>query len=250
MAFAGEEVEAKQGQEEAKEEQTKKLLSSYLGISFSLFLAFLPNNSLSLMPNLQTQIRDLSMRLFQAEEQLKQMKSRRQEDSKANARVVEIFASHRNAWQVEEKRLLHQIDAASEEMAVLRAKVEDLEREKGEWQQRIQDLEREVGEREEMIGFMSRSADTTTDFVEEVEEESGGCRSREWYGGDDENNVNNFVCSPQYHQQQQEEDEGSNGAFRFSSDFLASASKFWNERATLWQVCSKFPLLFEIWKEI
>ncbi|KAG6788539.1 hypothetical protein POTOM_004607 [Populus tomentosa] len=237
--MAGQEGDAakpKQDQEEKPRED--KLLSSYLGLSFSLFLAILPPNSISLIPNLQTQIRNLSIRLLQAEEQLKQMKSRRKEDSKANARVVEIFASHRNAWQAEEKRLLQQIDFASEEVSSLRAKVEDFEREKEEWQGKIQDLEREVGEREEMIGFMSRNAVAGGGCSEFVggEEESGRCGSGECYGGVEEEEENdNFVYGQQYyqhllHQQQQ----GSDGGF--SSDLLASASKFWSETAsTLWQ---------------
>ncbi|XP_011018399.1 PREDICTED: uncharacterized protein LOC105121450 isoform X3 [Populus euphratica] len=236
--MAGQEGDAakpKQDQEEKPRED--KLLSSYLGLSFSLFLAVLPPNSISLIPNLQTQIRNLSIRLLQAEEQLKQMKSRRKEDSKANARVVEIFASHRNAWQAEEKRLLQQIDFASEEVSSLRAKVEDFEREKEEWQGKIQDLEREVGEREEMIGFMSRNAVAGggSEFVG-GEEESGRCGNGECYGGEEEDEENdNFVYGQQYyqhllHQQQQ----GSDGGF--SSDLLASASKFWSETAsTLWQ---------------
>lgn len=237
--MAGQEGDAaKPKQDQEEKPRDDKLLSSYLGLSFSLFLAILPPNSISLIPNLQTQIRNLSIRLLQAEEQLKQMKSRRKEDSKANARVVEIFASHRNAWQAEEKRLLQQIDFASEEVSSLRAKVEDFEREKEEWQGKIQDLEREVGEREEMIGFMSRNVVAGGGGSEFVggEEESGRCGSGECYGGEEEEEENgNFVYGQQYyqhllHQQQQ----GSDGGF--SSDLLASASKFWSETAsTLWQ---------------
>ncbi|XP_012070515.1 coiled-coil domain-containing protein 136 isoform X2 [Jatropha curcas] len=230
--MAGEDQEEEKSNQEEEEEEDNtnpevehhQTISSYIGLSFCLFLASLPTNSISLVQKLHSQIRDLSLRLFQAEEQLKQMKSRRKEDSKANARVVEIFASHRNAWQAEEKRLLHQIDAASEEMASLRARIQDLEGEREEWNGRIQDLEKEVGEREEMIGFMSRSA--AADFaVEEEEEVSGICGKREYYGGEEENV--NFVYSPQ--QQQQPINGG------FSSDFMASASKFWSERTNLWQ---------------
>ncbi|CAK7355162.1 unnamed protein product [Dovyalis caffra] len=45
-----------------------KRLSSYLDLNFSLFPSFLPTNSLSLIPNLLIQIRDLLIRHFQAEE--------------------------------------------------------------------------------------------------------------------------------------------------------------------------------------
>ncbi|KAJ6393970.1 hypothetical protein OIU77_023244 [Salix suchowensis] len=226
--MAGQEGDAskpKQDQEEEPEARLREdnLLSSYLGLSFSFFLAILPPNSISLIPNLQTQIRDLSIRLLQAEEQLRQMKSRRKEDSKANARVVEIFASHRNAWQAEEKRLLQQIDFASEEVASLRAKVEDFEREREEWQGKIQDLEREVVSlwvaRRNLVGV--GVGNVMAGRRSEEEEENG-----------------NFVYGQQYYEhllhQQQQQQQGSDGGF--SSDLLASASKFWSETAsTLWQ---------------
>ncbi|XP_065877082.1 uncharacterized protein [Euphorbia lathyris] len=219
------------------EEAQGHTFSSYLGLSFGLFLASLPTNSTSLIPNLHSQIRDLSFRLFQAEDQLKLMKSRRKEDSKANARVVEIFASHRNAWQAEEKRLLHQIDAATEELASLRATLEDFHSERGDWKAKIHDLEREVTEREEIIGFMSRNATSSNDFTgegeeeeeEEEEEVSAGCGNSECYHGEEEDENVNFVYG-QHHLQQQSIVGG------FNSDFLAaSASKFWSEKANLWQ---------------
>ncbi|KAI3713666.1 hypothetical protein L1987_72249 [Smallanthus sonchifolius] len=108
------------------------LIRSYLGISFAVFLGFLPKQSLSLIPSLQAHNESLSKKLLQAEEQLEQLYSRRKEDSKANARVVEIFSSHRHSWQQEEKRLLRQIDDNVQEIANLRAKVEDLEIRVGE----------------------------------------------------------------------------------------------------------------------
>ncbi|XP_048230600.1 uncharacterized protein LOC125370134 isoform X2 [Ricinus communis] len=223
--------------DESKQQQNEddpETISSYLGLSFGLFLALLPTNSISLLQKQQTQIKELSLRLFQAEEQLKQMKSRRKEDSKANARVVEIFASHRNAWQAEEKRLLNQIDAASEEMGSLRARIQDLETEREEWKVRIQYLEREVGEREEMIGFMSRNAvNVDNDFGGEVEEDvSGACGNRECYSGDEENV--NFLYS-QHPIGGGGGGGGGGGVGGFSSDFLPSASKFWAEKASLWQ---------------
>lgn len=214
----------------AKEEveEAKKLLTSYLGISFSLFLAHLPQKSFSLLPRLDSQVRELRARLSSAEEQLRQMKSRRKEDSKANARVVEIFASHRNAWQAEEKRLLQQIDAAAEEAARLREKVEEMEREKSESKKRLEEME-------EMIGFMSRRDQLGEDDVVQL----GGCGSRECYGEDDDVDVGNGSGF----------DQSSN--FEFNSEVFASASKFWAERAALWQVtdtehlyCPLYCLIF------
>ncbi|KAM5573726.1 hypothetical protein ABKV19_013326 [Rosa sericea] len=136
---------------DADPEELKKLMCSYLGLSLSMFLALAPHK----FQELQLQVRELSKRLWQAEEQVRQMRSRRKEDSKANARVVEIFASHRNSWQAEEKRLLSQIDAAEREMASLNARVEELEKSRDDSESRICELEREVGERDDMIGFMA-----------------------------------------------------------------------------------------------
>ncbi|CAL0313082.1 unnamed protein product [Lupinus luteus] len=148
-------------------DEVKKVFCSYIGLSFSLFLSSLPKHSIPLLHTLQSH-------LSQAQDQLSQLRSRRQEDSKANARVVEIFATHRNAWQAEEKRLLRQIDAAAEEIARLRARVEELESGEGESNAKVEELEKEVGERDEMIRFMSRK----------VEEEGLGAWSCRDYGVD------------------------------------------------------------------
>ncbi|KAD5317301.1 hypothetical protein E3N88_17247 [Mikania micrantha] len=134
------------------EHHHQDLICSYLGISFAIFIGFLPKRSISLIPYLQTQNQSLSKKLLHAEEQLEQLYSRRKEDSKANARVVEIFASHRHGWQQEEKRLLRQIDDDVEEIANLRAKVEDLEI-------RVHELKMEVNERDELLNFMTNRDD-------------------------------------------------------------------------------------------
>ncbi|KAE9596876.1 hypothetical protein Lalb_Chr16g0380681 [Lupinus albus] len=113
-----------------EEEEIKKLFSSYIGLTFSIFLALLPKN-------LHSHVRDLSLKLCNAEDELREMKYRRQEDSKANARVVEIFASHRNAWQTEEKRLLMLLEAAEEDVGRLRGRVAEMEKEGlGGWRSR------------------------------------------------------------------------------------------------------------------
>ncbi|XP_076901752.1 uncharacterized protein LOC143556270 [Bidens hawaiensis] len=79
------------------------------------------------IPSLQAHNNSLSKKLLQAQEHINELYSRRKEDSKANARVVEMFASHRHTWQQEEKRMLCQINDNVEEIASLKAKVEDLE---------------------------------------------------------------------------------------------------------------------------
>ncbi|CAJ2647000.1 uncharacterized protein LOC123907577 isoform X1 [Trifolium pratense] len=199
-------------EEQNEHEQMNKLFSSYIGISFSVFIALLPKN-----------LREHSLRAFRAEEELRQIKSRRQEDYKANARVAEIFASHRNSWRDEEKRLLRRIDAASDEIARLRAVVEDSKA-------RVEDLEREVVERDEMIAFISRRFQ---------EEGYGGCGSRGGYGGeknsggewDEMVGTTNEEVDVIY--QQHSQHVNNNG---FDSEFIASSgSKFWAEKASLWQ---------------
>lgn len=201
---------------------TTKLFHSYLGLSFSFSLALLANNT---VPALQSKLRSLSL-------QLREMKLRRHEDSKANARVVEIFASHRNAWQVEEKRLLHQIDAAADEIARLRARVAELE-------DAAARAEREVSERDEMIGFMSRR----------IEEEGLGKKSREWEEEEEEmvgsttsRNVEEEEiqviyeqCSNHFASNNSNGNSNSNNNNGFDSEFMASASKFWAEKSSLWQ---------------
>ncbi|XP_057963714.1 uncharacterized protein LOC131154908 isoform X2 [Malania oleifera] len=259
-----EEEEERQQQQLETSNSSGKLLSTYLGLSFSIFLSFLPRASLSLIPTLQSRNRELSMRLLQAEEQLRQMKSRRKEDSKANARVVEIFASHRNAWQQEEKRLLEQIDASAEEIARLRAKLKECEQFEAELKGQVDGLRREVSERDEMLNFMSRKAQEFEDYdygsVRVVEELDGGCAGGGGgpyacvgdsgdIGGDCYGDVSRFgkirasegldpIADECFLERNRNAEEiavlyGQNSCF--SSDMLPSASKLWAERAGLWQ---------------
>ncbi|KAM7250112.1 hypothetical protein ACFE04_021995 [Oxalis oulophora] len=224
-------------EEEDSDKTHLKLLSSYLGLSFSLYLASLPSY--------KTQLSELQSKLATAEDQLRQMKSRRKEDSKANARVVDIFASHRNAWQVDERRLLEQLDAAEEEIGRLRVKVEELEGDKCEVGKRVEELERDVREREEiMIGFMglNRSDNGCEDEEVEEEEEEKGERDGGGYGSSRECYVNNGGLN--YEDFMYGQHGGSGGSVGFGSEFLGSeaVSKFWAERATLWQDVRYEPL--------
>ncbi|KAK6934872.1 hypothetical protein RJ641_035027 [Dillenia turbinata] len=225
-----------QPQEAVAEQYFHKLLSSYLGFGFAIFLGFLPKSSISLVSVLRSRNRELALKIVELEGQIRQMQSRRKEDSKANARVVEIFASHRHAWQQEEKRLLQQIDESAEEMAHLRSKIEDLEKREGE-------LERELSERDEMINFMSRKTTEELDekdFVDDGEictEEFGSSRfgktrvSEKWSKNVDDVGVvyglgNGFAPNgPEFFT------DPING---LSQDFFSS--KIWAERANnLWQ---------------
>ncbi|XP_042025700.1 uncharacterized protein LOC121772600 isoform X3 [Salvia splendens] len=202
-----------------------ELLSTYLGLSFTIFLGSLPKNSIPLISTYQTQNKALSFKLTQAEEQLKQFHTRRKEDSKANARVVEIFASHRHAWQQEEKRLLQQIDECSEEIAFLKSKVEDFEGVETEFKASIEDLKREVSEREEMLSFMSRSncesyGDMGLSYAASKAGVSEGVEE-DCFDGDGVDEMRSVYGQ-------------SHGGF--TSDFLNSAaSKFWSDKASQWQ---------------
>ncbi|KAG6684604.1 hypothetical protein I3842_12G070700 [Carya illinoinensis] len=205
------EEDAGEDRDEEQEEEVKKLVRTYLGLSFSVSLALIPNKAMSLVPALENQVRELSLRLLQAEEQLRQMKSRRKEDSKANARVVEIFASHRNAWQAEERRLLQGIEE-------LRERVAELEKREAEYKARVEELEKEVGERDEIISFMSRTSRVDHHEFGEEEEDSSV-------------EVNFVYERPEPHPQLNHHQKNV-----FDSELLASsASKFWAERAGLCQ---------------
>nr|GMD98369.1 uncharacterized protein LOC109152641 isoform X1 [Ipomoea batatas] len=207
----------------SSEDPFGKLFSSYLGLSFALSLAHLPTKPFSALSTLQTHNRDLTFQVSEAEEQLKELLLRRKEDSKANARVVEIFATHRHAWQRKERNLLQQIDEEAEEIARLRERVAELEKTEAE-------LKRAVAERDEMMGFLSsgvKSVKTAPFCSPELDSEMGVrfgkmgvCEEIEecFMGG----RVNNSV---------EEEEEEKN---MFSPDFLNSASKFWTERASPW----------------
>lgn len=130
---------------EKKKKSEATAISTYLGVSFAIYVGFLPHYLIS----------SLQSKVVEAEEELSQMKCRRKEDSKANARVVEIFASHRNGWRQEEKRLLQRIDASAEEIGMLRARIQELEKSEAQLGLCVDKLQRDVDERDEMINFMS-----------------------------------------------------------------------------------------------
>ncbi|XP_034680054.1 LOW QUALITY PROTEIN: myosin-14-like [Vitis riparia] len=188
-----------------------KLLSSYLGLSFSLFLALLPSSSSI------SQLSTLHLKLLQAEQELCRLKSHRKEDSKANARVVEIFAGHREGWRREEKRMVDQIHAAAEEIACLRARVAELERSEAELKTRVEELTREVGEREEMLGFVAREREEMLGFV---------ARESQYACLDD-----GKVRLPA----EAAEEEEEVGTVYGQPEFVASASKLWSAGGGLWQ---------------
>ncbi|XP_074283202.1 uncharacterized protein LOC141607749 [Silene latifolia] len=201
-----------QEEEEEKEREPEtfpQLYSTYLGVSFAVFL--------SLFPTLHSQNRQLLLRLGKAEEELSELRSRRQEDSKANARVVEIFATHRNSWQQEERRLLRRLDDSSEEISRLRSRLSEAESREGQLLAEVEDLRRDVGERDELLNFMSRHQVAVA-----VAEGSGD--DRDW-GGDTDVGTPNLVF----------DNLGTDYSHGFDSNFISSGSKFWPERPNLWQ---------------
>ncbi|KAF5938807.1 hypothetical protein HYC85_023066 [Camellia sinensis] len=120
------------------------------------FSASFRNHQHPLLSTLQSQNRGLRLKLLESEHRLSQVHSRRREDSKANARVVEIFASHRHCWQEEEKCLLRQIDSGEEEITRLCATVEELEKSEAEMRQNVEELRRvNEGRNHEMLNFMA-----------------------------------------------------------------------------------------------
>ncbi|KAK4746444.1 hypothetical protein SAY87_012756 [Trapa incisa] len=201
-------------------------ISSYLGLSFSLFLALLPKNSTAL----RSESRELALRLLHAEDQLRQMRSRRKEDSKANARVVEIFASHRQAWQAEERRLTQRLQSAAEEIERLRARVSELEQAEADSRVRVEELERE---REDfpVMRFDGEGVRVPEDDEDEggggIDVESGDYNGFGEVGGVEFEQIHQFLL----HQRQ------IGSGLSSSEEFLGSsaAAKFWSERSTPWQ---------------
>ncbi|KMT11483.1 hypothetical protein BVRB_5g108070 [Beta vulgaris subsp. vulgaris] len=230
MAATEQQQQQQQQEKNDEREETQKLYSSYLGVSFAVFLSLLPKTTLSLLPTLQSRNQYLLHRLRKAEDELSQLRSRRQEDSKANARVVEIFATHRNAWQQEERRLLRRLDESAEEISRLRSRLADLESHEGQLLAEADDLRREVGERDELLNFMSRHKRHDND-------------------GDDDNNdsVGGESVSGEEREWSREEDSGVNLMFGnlgndysndgFDTNYMSSSSKFWGESRppNLWQ---------------
>lgn len=216
--------------DDQQQQQTHEKLLTYLGLTFAVYLGLTRSSSLS---SLQTLNRDLYMRLSEAEEQLRQLRSRRKEDSKANARVVEIFASQRHAWRREEERLLRSVDAAAEEIARLRDRAVELERSDAELRREVEELRREVGEREEMLSFVTRRP--------EFEEGAGRWCEEEVAAGRGEFRISEGDERDGFLEREEEMGAGVYGDHNnddgFRSELLRnSASKFWAERASIWQV--------------
>jgi hypothetical protein len=136
----------------AGDSTSSQLAATYLGVSFALFLATLPSGTAARhVASLQSRGRILASRLLAAEDQLRQLRARRREDARANARAAEIFAGHRAAWMEAERRLLARAQAAGDEAASLRARLADAEADAAALRARAERLEREAAERDELL---------------------------------------------------------------------------------------------------
>ncbi|CAN6302742.1 unnamed protein product [Urochloa humidicola] len=132
--------------------QEDSQLPTYLGVSFALFLATLPTTTGARhVASLQSRGRLLAARLLATEDQLRQLRARRREDARANARAAEIFAGHRAAWMEAERRLLARAAAAGDEAASLRARLAEAEADAAALRARVERLEREAAERDELL---------------------------------------------------------------------------------------------------
>uniref|UniRef100_A0A0E0D9P3 Uncharacterized protein n=1 Tax=Oryza meridionalis TaxID=40149 RepID=A0A0E0D9P3_9ORYZ len=139
-------------------------LASYLGLSFAFFLASLPGGTPAArhLASLQSRGRVLATRLLAAEDQLRQLRARRRDDARANARAAEIFAGHRASWMDNERRLLARATAATDEAASLRARLAEAEADAAALRARVDRLEREAAERDDLINALlaaTRAAD-------------------------------------------------------------------------------------------
>ncbi|XP_066367912.1 uncharacterized protein [Miscanthus floridulus] len=136
----------------AGDSTSSQLAATYLGVSFALFLATLPSGTAARhVASFQSRGRILATRLLAAEDQLRQLRARRREDARANARAAEIFAGHRAAWMEAERRLLARAQAAGDEAASLRARLAEAEAEAAALRARAERLEGEAAERDELL---------------------------------------------------------------------------------------------------
>eukprot|EP00256_Glycine_max_P017527 XP_003534324.2 uncharacterized protein LOC100817102 [Glycine max] len=119
------------------------------------------------------------------------------------------------------------------EIARLRGRVAELE-------DAAARAERDVAERDEMIGFMSRRIEDEGlgGREREREREVYGKKSEEWFQKEEDEMVGSTARSLEeeveviYEEQHSQHFGNNNG---FDSEFMASASKFWAEKASLWQ---------------
>lgn len=224
-------------------------LATYLGVSFALFLATLPGGATAArhVASLQSRGRVLASRLLAAEDSLRQLRARRREDARANARAAEIFAGHRAAWMEAERRLLARATAAGDEAASLRSRLAEAEAEAAALRARVERLEREAAERDELLTALlaaTRSAEDSTDLRSGAEEDARDLEEDPMPAlvdpaepcSAETTEAEALAAAAALYAQQRHKHEGFGDDFYSAAAAAASGMPPWMERSKGWQV--------------
>ncbi|XP_006652036.3 uncharacterized protein LOC102711420 [Oryza brachyantha] len=224
------------------------VLATYLGLSFAFFLASLPGGTPAArhLASLQSRGRVLATRLLAAEDQLRQLRARRREDARANARAAEIFAGHRASWMDNERRLLARATAATDEAASLRARLAEAEAEAAALRARVDRLEREAAERDDLINALlaaTRAADADLRATEEEPDPREADHQHqpavpaldpvEPCSADADADA--LAAAAALYAQQRQQHEGFGDDFYTAAAAAASGMQPWRERSKGWQ---------------
>ncbi|CAM0878267.1 unnamed protein product [Alopecurus aequalis] len=227
------------------QENADAALAAYLGLAFALFLASLPGTAASgarYVASLQSRGRVLVARLLAAEDQLRQLRARRREDARANARAAEIFAGHRASWA----------DAAAD----LRARLADAEQQASAQRARADRLEREAQERDRLLSALlaatragagndvhshfrgggGRGEEEDAEAREAEQERRHSSDPAEAYGGDTDAEA--LAAAAALYAQQRQQQDGFGGGDDFYASSAASASgmpPWMDSRSKGWQ---------------
>ncbi|XP_037444625.1 uncharacterized protein LOC119312935 [Triticum dicoccoides] len=216
-------------------------LAAYLGLAFALFLASLPGGAAGArhVASLQSRGRVLATRLLAAEDQLRQLRARRREDARANARAAEIFAGHRASWAEAERRLLARAAAAGDEAANLRARLADAEAQAAALRARADRLERDAADRDALLNALLAATGNGAGHEEHgARQHQRASDPAEGYGDTDAEAL--AAAAALYAQQRQQQDGfgGGDDFYTSSSSSAAAASgmpPWMDSRSKGWQ---------------
>ncbi|XP_047073008.1 MAP7 domain-containing protein 1 [Lolium rigidum] len=212
-------------------------LAAYLGLAFALFLATLPAaGGPRHVASLQSRGRLLAARLLAAEDQLRQLRARRREDARANARAAEILAARRASWS-------DSLARAADEAAALRARLADAEQLAAAQRARADRLEREALERDSLLSALlaaTRAGDAHAHFrggreqEEDADAREHSSDPAEPYGDTDAEAL--AAAAALYAQQRQQQDGFAGDDFYASAAAAASGMPPWMDaRSKGWQ---------------
>ncbi|KAM0928714.1 hypothetical protein ACQ4PT_002653 [Festuca glaucescens] len=223
------------------QESGEASLAAYLGLAFALFLASLPTAAGPRhVASLQSRGRVLAARLLAAEDQLRQLRARRREDARANARAAEIFAGHRASWS-------DSLARAADEAAALRARLADAEQQAAAQRARADRLEREAQERDSLLSALlaaTRGGDVHSHFRggrEQEEEEDGDAREQQRHPSDPaeaygDTDAEALAAAAALYAQQRQQQDGFAGDDFYASSAAASGMPPWmDSRSKGWQ---------------